>query len=477
MADDISKLPIRIHGDELTQSLIMRDSRLTAMLKNVCALPEIIHPINVLPDISHKPFGFPSGLVTRSSAHVFPMAVPDVADGYLVVNTGLRLKSDASYAAHRILALLRQLLSTSSGEPAAKLNSMLADLCVRGECSLGHDTVLECTHNGLEDGVGRESESENSSVSALSKAEISELNYDGWGQYISLYLAGSVEDNAGRGAEAKNSVLNGDVIIVVHAGAELLRPLIYKTVVMPLAQQVLEHGSTPPEFVEAGLFGAHEKDPLAVRFLMLARLANLMAFGIRRFLAAEILAALENVQELVGTGREPFIVQHSRHVNIKDLGAGADGGRIYEFSRGVQEPEVQGDAVSGNRGDIKRERSLFITGGPTTHAYLVNASASSGSSPYLCHGTPVLPLSEHELRDTYATARVSPDTVLERRADVASSFFDTPASALLDAAHLERICNYYEEAAIARRTVELRPFVNYKDAARNVIFSDSDSSS
>lgn len=474
MPNDISRLPIKIHGDELSQSLIMRDARLTEMLNNVCSLPEIIHPINVLPDISCKPFGFPSGLVTRSSGHVFPMAVPDVADGYLVVNTGLRLRSDASYAARTILALLRQLLSVRDSELVAKVDSMLVDLCSRGECSLGHDAILGCTHNGLVERVGGESECEHSYTSALTTAEINELDYDGWGQYVSLYLAARVEGNSECITGTKNSVLNGDVILVVHAGAELLRPVIYKTVAMPLAQQVLKDGSTSPEFVELGLFGAHGEDPLAVRFLMLARLANLMAFGIRRLLAMEILAALRNVKELESIGRDAFVVQHSRHVNVKDLGVGMDGSRIYEFSRGVQEPEMQVDVISGTGGDIKRKRSLFITGGPTTHAYLVNASASSFGSQYLCHGTPALPLSKYELRDTYATARVSPDTVLGRRADIASSFFDAPASALIDAAHLERICNYYEQASIARRTVELRPFVNYRDAARNINLSNSD---
>ncbi|MGH3999364.1 MAG: hypothetical protein ACRDTJ_18130, partial [Pseudonocardiaceae bacterium] len=119
------------------------------LLAQIATLPDLTR-IDVYPDITRKTWGFPSGITTISAGRdptVYPMAVPDVACGFLVVATGIPATSWHLTSRHRFLhALLRHIGVGSPDRAPVRID--LDAVFTLGAAALGpptgfdHDTDL-----------------------------------------------------------------------------------------------------------------------------------------------------------------------------------------------------------------------------------------------------------------------------------------------------------------------------------------------
>lgn len=429
---------LRMSGSDKMARRVLSQYSVVQLLSRVASLPGVVSPTVVLPDLTIKSFGLPSGVTFKSRNILYPGAVPDVADGYLVVNTGWRVERRFAECAAMTFGIVEGFFNRC-------VSATLNDDSIRperlrrlGECVLGHDGLLQCAHNGTAE-MGVEVVEE--SLRGLIDEFLMQFGRLA-GQYISLYVA----------TENSPSAAEGDIILVIHAGAEILRTLMYEEVIFPLAVEASGAANINSVTLQHGLFGVPDTELLGRKFLAIADVANKVAFATRRWTAERLLGRL--VAAFSNDLARPVILQHSRHVSV-DASALTNAGTEYEFCRGVQRVGARFPSL------------FFVTGGPNTHAALMRSVDPSGVS-YVAHGTSQAQLSPDEAIEILGRSQVQLSDIERRRVAMCSNFVDSVERSVVDSAYLEELIEYYQQYGLAELQTRLIPFVNFRDPEMNV---------
>ncbi|MGH3622345.1 MAG: RtcB family protein [Sciscionella sp.] len=321
------------------------------LLNQVAALPSMSR-IDVYPDITGKTWGFPAGITTVSSGAdpiVYPMAVPDVACGFLTVATGIPAFAWSASRKQEFLDAVVRAISVDSPH-RAPVRMDLDAVFAAGAAALPapafvrNETIVEQTTTCVP---------RPELVLPTARADLAAEAGSVAGHFISLYAAHPMHPDA--------DLEPGEVVLVVHTGAPALREQWLTSHALPMAQMCLDQDLLPPEVIEQGLFGLPLSHPLATEFLGLAACAVHWGQANRQLVANRILHLLtDHAPAPAGQVR---LIRHVGHCcyQVHHTPACA----AVTTARGIQPLTVHRDRRQAPA------PSTFITGGSHTHAYLV----------------------------------------------------------------------------------------------------------
>lgn len=395
---------------------------LDVQLDTICGLPGV-EDVHVFPDVTVKPWGFPSGLVIHSRDFLYPLAVPDPGSGYHVST----------------LPFTRAELSMGDVEAVYQAILSAADprLRRREGASIDIDRVLD---EGLAyGGTG--------APALLPRRRCSGLFDDGFkvdlhgslggadGHYVAVQWVQEVLDPdlaSRQGLEA------GQLVLIIHIGARPMREYIYLRYGMPAAEESLQEGISTGEQVAAGMFAVPRASPWGEAYLGCAMAsANFGYFNrrlVHRNVQAAIAAMLRAPEE--DLARRACMLQHQHHTEL----AAGDLGRVTA-SRGVQ--RVEGGALA------------YVAGGEFGPSYLMTAADRAIDFGNLCgHGIP-------EWQPTREATERAADCVPHAAAATANAPFDLETY-LRDVGNLEETAAHTANIGMARPVARLYPLINFR---------------
>ncbi|WP_370148024.1 RtcB family protein [Streptacidiphilus sp. EB129] len=440
---------LRIYSDPHLLSAFTA-SELFPLLGSVASLPSVTGPVEVFPDVTRKRFGFPSGTVVNcggSDPFVFPTAVPDVACGFNVVATGLDVSGWTQQRKAALLGRIAAAIGVDSPDrerlPQVDLDAVLRGgvAAVADRSGYAWDPTATEQHVDWEPLPGVLSEECLERAAALAGSVT--------GHFVAFYTVGEVLDDP---SSVRPALFPGELLVVVHTGAPMIREFMYWRHYLPIAQKCLDQGYVPVDLVEDyGLYGVPATDPVAREFLRVVSCAVMYGYANRHIVADRILRVLDRHAGKAPRPTHPRLVRHVGHGAFE---AGADGG--IRSRRGVQ-PSVGADAGA-------TPTTTFITGGEYTHAYLMAQGPRAGDAGgRIGHGTPMwqpgsVPTHVLELERATDLGAV----LTAGRQAAGNTPFDA-AEFWRDAINLEAVASSLESTGLARRQVRLLPFANYKE--------------
>jgi len=412
------------------------------LLAQVAGLPDLIQ-IDVYPDVTGKPWGFPSGVATISAGPdpvVYPMAVPDVACGFLVVATGISATSWPIEHRRRFLEAMAARIGVDSPD-RDPVGIDLDAVFTTGAAALGPPTGFDHDEGLVE--LTTDCTPRPDLVLAQARADLVAEAGSVAGHFVSLYVADPLRPDSG--------VETGEVVLIVHTGAPALGEQFSTTHVLPMATLCLDDELFPLEAIEHGLFGLPLSHPLASEFLSLTACAVHWGHANRRLVADRILDLLA-IHAPPAT-RRAWLVRHVGHCSYQVHFAG-DGASVTT-ARGVQ------PLIAHRLGQPVAAPPTFITGGSHTHAYLVCPGPQASEHGDRCpHGTP-----QWTPAHTPAAIAASPLTTLDNtRIDaVVANTSPTRDYQLRHLINLEATITALTTLGIATPVARLAPLVNYRE--------------
>ncbi|MGH3692419.1 MAG: RtcB family protein [Pseudonocardiaceae bacterium] len=411
------------------------------LLAQIATLPDLTR-IDVYPDITRKIWGFPSGVSTISAGRdpiVYPMAVPDVACGFLVVATGVPATSWHFETRHRFLEALIHQIGVGSPNRAPVRIDLDAVFSI-GAAALGPPTgfddtdVVEQTTNCIP---------RPDLVLAPARADLAAEAGSAAGHFVCLYAADPATTDSG--------VEPGEIVLVVHTGAPALREQFFTTHVLPMAELCVNEQLLPLDAIEQGLFGLPLSHPLASEFLSLTACSVHWGQANRQLVADRIL-------DLMAAHAPPAIqrarlIRHVGHCSYQ-VHPTAQGASVTT-ARGVQPLTAHRDGLA------VPAPPTFITGGSHTLAYLVHPGPRAGEHGNSCpHGTPQwTPL--HTPASITTSPHTRPDPArIEAVAANTSPDHDYQRRHLIN---LEATITALTNLGIATPAARLAPLVNYRE--------------
>jgi tRNA-splicing ligase RtcB len=451
---------VRVYADGYLADRLAA-SPLRARLEQVAALPTV-EPAGVeaFPDVVAKSWGFPSGLVVTTGGgdpFVYPMAVPDVACGYNVVATGLDARYWSPGELRGVYAAVVAAVAVDSPDRPPATGLRMEQVITDGVHALPPGSYAAA---GWAAEQVTWSEPDPALLTRRTLATLGALTGSVTGHFIAIYTAAQILHPP---SAEQEGLFDGEVVLVVHTGCPTVRAQSYQSHVLPMAEAALLGGHLPAEAVRAGLFGLPVSEPLAGEFLSLTAAGIHYGYANRHIVAERVLDVLDRHATPGQRQRPARLVRHVGHGAFETHHGGGRPARVVS-RRGVQPLRWTGPAA-GRPG----HPLTFLTGGDSTHAYLVTAADGAASTRWRCgHGTPAWPapgVPRHLFEQPHP-----PEFGLllrQARAAVTNTAAD-PEQWWRAAVNLEAVAAYLETAGIARRVVRLAPLMNYKEHREDV---------
>ena len=441
---------LRLHCDAYLTAAFLA-SPLAELLRAVAGLPTVAQ-VEVFPDIAAKTVGVPTGVVVTTQGPdpmVLPTAVPDVACGFAVIATGIDARAWNVGQAREVFADITTAIGvTSPTRRAPRID--IEQVLTEGAAALGapdrylaHPALTEQPprpgHPGLLPAGLRRALADHAGSVA--------------GHFISLYTAHPLPTTAHAGDHA--TVVEGELVLVVHTGAPAIRAWAYDALFAPIAARCLHLGLIGPELVAAHqLFGLPASDPLSRAFLQMADTAVCYGYANRQLVADTVLAVLDSHRPArIGP---PRLLRHTGHGWYHHTPERPDA--MVRSGRGIQ-------PLTGHQAPPP---VTFVTGGERTHAYLFNPGRKAASTGGLIgHGTPMWTprrIPPH-LRQQAGPATLA--TLIRSVAAAAARSHTNTAhdrrTWRRDLINLELAAASLEATGLARRAARLMPWANYKE--------------
>lgn len=412
------------------------------LLTQVAALPDLAR-IDVYPDVTSKTWGFPAGITTLAAGPdpiVYPMAVPDVACGFLVVATGILAKRWSFWRRTSFLDALTRHIGAASAHRTPVRMDVDAVFAI-GAVALGSPSRFDQDDHVVEQTTTCTPRPD--LVLPETRADLAAQAGSVAGHFISLYAADPLTGESG--------VEPGEVVLIVHTGAPALREQFFSTHVLPMAQLCIEHELLPLETIERGLFGLPLSHPLTCEFLGLTACAVNWGQANRQLVADRILGLLaHHAPSASGRAR---LIRHVGHCSYQ-LNS-HPGGTEVATARGIQPLTVHRD------GSHAAAPPTFITGGSHTHAYLAKAGPRAQEHGGACpHGTPQW-TPAHTSAEISSSPLTAPDAA--RMDAVVSNTSQARDHQRRHLINLETTITALAKLGIAIPVARLAPLVNYRE--------------
>ncbi|WP_145960661.1 RtcB family protein [Acidiferrobacter sp. SPIII_3] len=336
------------------------DSPLLPELLDIAALPSLGATLYVYPDASMKTFGWPSGLLATtvgSGGYIYPAAMPDASDAFLVAALDAHIDSIDSRTARQIFYDLEETLRTPRVLP--------------GEHKFGLRRARSST---------KQKQIELGNLSWLpEKVQRQVLASYGvaYGHFVELRIVRSIVNSD---PNLRRTLTEGQIVAIVHMGAGPIADYITFEVGEKMVERNIAKEDIPRDMIRKGYYGAPRTSDLGREYLYGYERGASYAFRNR-------LLILDKIATVVGRFTEwrekhPAILSHKVHSGIE---RGRDHGiPIMRSFRGVQAFSNTEDATAREYGWY-----LFVAGGLLSPSYLVSEGEYGSLFLNRCsHGIP-----------------------------------------------------------------------------------------
>lgn len=391
----------------------------TRVIEQIAQLP-FVRSVDVYPDASAKPYGFPAGLRIETEAEwLYPMSAPDLGCGYAVIDSGIDAVNADSF--DNLTSVFRDL---DADDRAAYRDTDVESILMR--CTLP-PRVVPPWNNAADENV----HDWLPAIDGITDEDLVDLARSlgrPIGHFVAFYCVQDSPNWLGLPA--------GRIIIVIHTGASPWRAVLNKMeFYVKLAAEAISAKYISAENVANGYFPTSTESPLGRAFLGYAAAARNYGYCNRLLVADRAIRALGAVRMLKPTSSSRLL-RHVDHVAFERWG------ESLVARRGLQR--------------LVACRPVFVTGGANTRAYLCATPpephvSAKGLAP---HGAAVTTLCSGRTMDvvdrTWARASVTNAALdLEKAAEAIAS--------------LEDVVAYCTQNGWLSDPLLLRPVLNYRE--------------
>lgn len=430
---------------DATGSAELAGSPVAGLIRQVASLPDI-RRIDVYPDITRKTWGFPAGITTTAQGTdpiVYPMAVPDIACGFLVAATGI---TAAALPRGRRGACLRA-ITEAVGVASAFRRRLGLDL----------DAVFVSGASALppgefdpgEYGTGLSERDDACAprpdlVTTATRRALADQAGSAAGHFISLYSAEPLTSDGPVEAD--------ELVLIVHTGAPVLRDEMMASHAVQIAEECVRRELLSLNLIEQGLFGLPLSHALSQEYLGLTACAANWGYANRRIVADRLLSLLEDQVTTPGS-RQPRLLRHVSHCSLRVRLSPVEA--EIATARGIQ------PLTAERAKQPVPAPATFVTGGSHTHAYLVVPGPRAAEHGSACpHGTP-----QWEPARVPSNLAASPliDPAISRTGQVAANTSPDAAYQRRHLINIETTITALTELGIAIPVARLKPLINYRE--------------
>jgi hypothetical protein len=428
---------VRFITDAESLLLLLR-SAMAERVTRIARLPYLNGPVTLYPDASSKPFGFPAGIVVRTTGdYAYPMAAPDMGCGYLVVDTGIDV-GESVFGSQVATAAFDELVEAVDVDSSARksVSSSVVDIMTEGVSAVGAPEHFSVVENPAE-----ESNSWEPNLTALDRDFVSSALQSTLGSAAGHFVACYVVDKQLSGT----APTPGRLIAVVHIGSAPIRDHLNSAAFYArLAETAIDTGVSSVQDTADGLFAVDLRTNEGRAFIGTAMAARNFGYANRQIVA-------DKVTEILRRRLAPHVtadakqLRHVDHVAFEAVSGGV------RSRRGLQ--------------PLRADHPVFITGGEYAHGYLADTGANSAIGDDLCcHGSPVRDADAFPVsiwRD--GDQGVNPNAVRDWALTMAANTEFETARFWSDVSNLELVMAYLRRADVIRPTAVLRQFMNYRE--------------